>query len=117
MSRYLTILVLALAISACSKQRGFSEADYPSRSISVDGKTYKYRLFVPKDRGPNTKIPVMLYLHGSGSRGDNNESQISDIAQYIKKDRERFQFIIVFPQCREDKFWAGEMTQQAIAAL
>jgi len=94
-----------------------STEEFLARSVAIDGKEYRYRVLLPKNRDPNKKVGVMLYLHGSGSRGDDNESQIGDIADFIKQDREKFQFIIVFPQCREDTFWAGEMTEQAIAAL
>lgn len=116
MIKKLFVFLIVLA-AACSNHRGFSEQDYPSRSVTVNGTVYRYRVFVPKDRDPNIKIPVMLYLHGSGSRGDDNESQIRDIAHFIEKGPENFRFIIVFPQCREETFWAGEMTQQALAAL
>jgi predicted peptidase len=36
---------------------------------------------------------------------------------HVRQHPERFTFIIVFPQCRDGTFWAGEMMDQAIAAL
>ncbi len=109
--------VISIAAACSNHRRSFSEENYPSRSITVNGQTYNFRIYVPINRDPNVKIPVMLYLHGSNRRGDDNQSQLSDIASAISANRERFSFVIVFPQCREGKFWAGEMNEQAFAAL
>ena len=56
-------LMLACSCSGSS----VSDAEYPIRSAVVGGHEYKFRIHVPKDRDPNTKIPVILYLHGSGA--------------------------------------------------
>jgi len=111
-----TTLILALIFLGCS-EHGHSEADFPSRSVMVNGIAYGYRVYVPANRDPNIKIPVMLYLHGSNRRGDDNGAQLEDIASVVNANRQRFSFIIVLPQCRGGKFWAGEMNEQAFAAL
>ncbi|HTH51125.1 MAG TPA: prolyl oligopeptidase family serine peptidase [Pyrinomonadaceae bacterium] len=95
----------------------YSDAEYSVRSVDVGGETYGYRVYVPSHRSPGEKLPVMLYLHGSNRRGTDNQDQISDLAENIAKYPERFSFIIVFPQCRENTFWAGPMRDMAMAAL
>lgn len=116
MIKLFTAIILGLLFINCSDHT-FSESDFPSRSVTVNGNVYNFRLYIPANRDPDAKIPVMLYLHGSNRRGDDNESQLEDIASVIKANPERFSFIIVFPQCREGSFWAGEMNEQAFAAL
>jgi predicted peptidase len=59
----------------------------------------------------------MLYLHGSNRRGTDNQSQIADLYENIKGLPDNWQFIVVFPQCRENTFWAGPMMEQSLAAL
>jgi predicted peptidase len=59
----------------------------------------------------------MLYLHGSNRRGTDNQSQLADLYENIKGFPENWQFIVVFPQCRENTFWAGPMMDMALAAL
>ena len=108
-------MILVALLAACSNHVG--KDDFLIRNIVVDGKTYGYRVFVPKNRDPNAKIPVMLYLHGSNRRGTDNEAQVEDLADVIHFQPENFPYIVVFPQCRPDTFWAGPMTAQAIAAL
>jgi predicted peptidase len=41
------------------------------------GGTMPYRLFVPKDYGPEQKYPLVIWLHGAGSAGSDNIGQIS----------------------------------------
>ena len=108
-------LILAVAFYAGCGSRTFTEDQFPSRSVNVNGRTYQYRIYLPKLVGTREKLPVMLYLHGSNRRGDDNHSQLLDLADTIAANPPNF--IIVFPQCRGETFWAGEMTQQAIAAL
>lgn len=110
------LLFIPLLLLGCS-DHGQSESDFPSRSVTINANTYKYRIYIPQNRDPTEKIPVMLYLHGAGTRGDDNQSQLGDMPSLIREYPARFAFIIVFPQCRKGKFWAGEMNEQAFAAL
>lgn len=94
------------------------QKDYLERSVTVDGKTYKYRVRLPKNRDPNAKIPVMLYLHGSGSRGDDNITQVDNFRWAIEPLKEKIDFAVVLPQCKADTFWAAQdMANYALAAL
>jgi predicted peptidase len=114
--KHLAILIIILIFfPACAKLRG--DVDFLRREITVAGVTYGYRVYVPKGRDPGQKLPVMLYLHGSGSRGTDNESQIEGFNKFIRENPRNFNFIIVFPQGRIETFWDPPMLEQAIAAL
>jgi predicted peptidase len=103
-----------LLISNCSNNYfNFEKPEFLKREVTINSNTYGYRVFVPKNRQPNQKLPVMLYLHGSDERGDDNEAQIKNFEKLIGENPQNFQFIIVFPQCRRNTFWAGEMTEQS----
>ena len=39
------------------------------------GHTMPYRLFVPEGAGSGTRFPLVVFLHGGGERGDDNESR------------------------------------------
>jgi predicted peptidase len=109
---------IAFLLSACGRiDRTIPESEFPSRVVNVNGIDHAFRVFVPKDRDENEKLPVMLYLHGSNRRGTDNQVQLEDLYENIIGNPQNFRFIIVFPQCREDTFWAGPMMDQAIAAL
>jgi predicted peptidase len=115
----LIVLIIGLIIcNACGGSgTSYSETDFPSRTVTVNGVQYGYRLYIPPNRKAGEKLPVMLYLHGSNRRGNDNQSQVGDLYENIKGFPDNWRFIVVIPQCRKDLFWAGPMTDQALAAL
>jgi predicted peptidase len=111
------VAVFAAAYFGCS-DRGRWIDDYISRSVTVDGKIYEYRIYIPKGRDPNKKLSAMLFLHGSGARGQDNIAQIDSFRWSIEPVKENVDLIAVLPQCRNDTFWASsDMANQALAAL
>lgn len=65
-----------------------------------------YLLYLPKDYSESDKdFPLVLFLHGSGERGNDLEKvKIHGIPKLIKEGKE-FPFIAVSPQCPDDIFW------------
>lgn len=108
---------LFVVLSFSCSDHGHSEKKFLIRQTTIRANTYGYRVYVPENREPNRKLPVMLYLHGSGGRGNDNQSQLSGLSEIIDEHTERFSFIVVAPQCRDGAFWAGEMNEQAFKAL
>src|SRR5436309_1891867 len=79
----------------------------------------KYVVFVPKDYDGTKEFPVILFLHGSGSTGDDGQKQIKGgLAKHIRDAKEKFGFITVFPQAHQ-KGWGstGPSGKTAIAIL
>ena len=114
--KQLAVLSLVLILyPACAWLR--NDVDFLSREVRMGEKTYGYRVYAPKDRQPGQKLPVMLYLHGSGSRGTDNRSQVEGFNKFIKENPQNFNFIIVFPQGSAETFWDPAMLEQATRAL
>jgi predicted peptidase len=91
---------------------------------AVSGETeYAYRVYLPAHYDPAKKYPVVLFLHGSDERGDDNKVQIeSGLANIIEigarlSVKEFSSFIGVFPQAGKEKFWTGETADRAVGAL
>ena len=122
LDNFLTKIVFSLGIvlltSNCSGHYFNSEkVEFLKREVKVGSNTYGYKVFVPKNRQSEQKLPVMLFLHGSDERGNDNEAQVKGFEKIISENQQNLHFIMVFPQCRPGTFWAGEMTEQAIKAL
>ena len=83
----------------------FEQRVYPS----VDGNILPYRILYPENYDKNKKYPLVLFLHGAGERGKDNEKQLTHGARLFLKEenRKNFPAIIVFPQCPEESFWAS----------
>lgn len=61
-----------------------------------------YILYLPKEI--KTDLPVLLFLHGIGERGD----KVSDIEKYaLPKYMNKFDipYIVIAPQCSNNNFW------------
>lgn len=65
------------------------------------------RMFIP-EHSKHQKLPLFVFLHGSGERGDDNEKQLLNVAPYLSSDsiQKRFPCILLFPQCPENDYWA-----------
>jgi predicted peptidase len=108
-------LILLTALSAWGRvQTGFLD-----RTVSVSGTDYRYQVFVPAEFNKKKTWPVVLFLHGSGERGEDGLIQTDvGIGHAIRLKNSRFAFIVVMPQCRENKIWGNaDMQAQALAAL
>jgi predicted peptidase len=110
------LLTLMMVIPAFGKQR---DTGFLDRTIALQGATYKYQVFVPDDWTPHEKWPVILFLHGSGERGDDGMDQTDvGIGTAIRSDRGHFHAVVVMPQCRKNSWWTEPpMDDLAMAAL
>ncbi len=74
------------------------------RSVPVE---MKYLLFLPRDyqAKPETKWPLIVFLHGSGERGDDLDAVKKHGPPKLAAAKPDFPFIVASPQCPKDRFW------------
>lgn len=107
---YSLILWIAMIPTLQAQDMGFRPFIYEK-----NGKTLPYQLLLPIDYNPDKKYPLVLFLHGSGERGEDNQLQlVHGSALFLSKEnRQRYPAIIVFPQCPTGAYWAtlnGKLT-------
>ncbi len=72
-----------------------------------DGFAMPYRLYIPDDYDCGREYPLMLFLHGAGERGDDNEKQLAiGIRHMFWEGSPAYESIIVAPQVANDHRWA-----------
>jgi predicted peptidase len=110
-------LILCLALLSCRTMPP-RETGFLIRSVTVRGTTYPYTVYVPRAFDGSRSWPVILFLHGSGERGEDGlrSTQIG-VAAAIRANPERVPAIAVFPQAPIDSRWLGELADAAMAAL
>ncbi len=65
-----------------------------------DGTVLPYRYYLPADYETSGKdYPVFLYMHGNGSRGTNNTSQLSSYSIKNAVYESDYECIMIAPQC------------------
>jgi len=81
---------------------------YEKKEFVYNGNTLPYRILYPENYDKNKKYPLLLFLHGAGERGKDNEKQLGWGAKLFitEENRKNFPAIILLPQCPEESFWA-----------
>lgn len=69
------------------------------------GESLPYRLLIPKDYDPQRKYPLILFLHGAGERGDDNESQLKHAEVLGLAADPNDPCFLVAPQCPAGSKW------------
>ncbi len=78
-----------------------------------------YQVFGSPKLDPLGRYPIVVYLHGSGGRGDDNEKQMEGGARVFAKESnysERPCFVIA-PQCPENDGWGGARGEDVVALI
>jgi poly(3-hydroxybutyrate) depolymerase len=111
-----TILSLLTAAASAATRDDF---DYGNAS---DGSNLPFRYFVPPQYDGSTAMPVILFLHGSGERGSDNEAQLNNNAngamRLLDDDNLALQPVfMIAPQCPTDGWWSGGTLTSAISII
>ncbi len=73
--------------------------------------TLPYRLLLPASYShfdTTTKYPLIIFLHGAGERGNNNNSQLNHGGRLFTNDSIMLNYpaIVLFPQCAKRSRWS-----------
>jgi predicted peptidase len=90
--------------TAAQSSSKFSRNSY----VSPKGDSLPYRMLFP-DSDPLRKYPLIIFLHGSGERGSDNEAQLKwGVANFSTDENMiRHPAIVVAPQCPEKSSWSN----------
>ncbi|GAA5077922.1 prolyl oligopeptidase family serine peptidase [Lysobacter panacisoli] len=115
----LAALALTLLLGACATTpRAPVPGSFVPREVIVDGAIHRYQVFVPSPDIRQRRPAVVLFLHGSGERGNDNRRQTEvGLGPYLRAHALDFPAIAVFPQAAEGTSWTGAQARAAMAAL
>ncbi len=105
LSAFLVILFCTGSVTTSYSQPSlFSYEKYSNGK----GDTLNYRLLVP-DYGLTQKFPLVIFLHGSGERGKDNDAQLKWGVMNFATDQnlKLHPSIVIAPQCPENSGWAN----------
>lgn len=100
---FLLLLVFVAGVVHLLKAQTFEKSLYIN-----GGDTLKYRIMFPDNFDKQKQYPLIVFLHGAGERGNDNEKQLVHGRSFFsdQQARENFPAIVVFPQCPQDDYWA-----------
>lgn len=107
----LFIILIALLPLSVFAQIPDVNGDY-ARYVFKDshGDTMPFRMLSPDNVRPGATYPLVIFLHGSGERGNDNEKQLANGASIFSNpvNADRYPAFVVFPQCKE-KTWTNKL--------
>ncbi|WP_282275040.1 prolyl oligopeptidase family serine peptidase [Stenotrophomonas sp. PS02297] len=115
----LALLFLMAVIAGCASIPDTGHGRFVARTVELDGMRMPYQVFVPAAaaRGPGA-LPVVLFLHGSGERGNDGIRQTeAGLGPYLRAHAADFPALAVLPQVADGEEWSGRNNRLAIAAL
>jgi len=103
MGRFLVLLLAYPFLGFSQDYSLFEKKVY----ISESGDSLKYRILYPENYQAAKSYPLVLFMHGAGERGNDNEKQLTHGARLFldSLNRKNFPAIVVFPQCPANKYW------------
>lgn len=102
------ILILPCVFGVSARVNVTKEAAYKTfESQQNTGYSLVYRIYVPADYDASKTYPVILFLHGAGERGNDNNLQVNSTVQNLFDTRPELleQTIVVAPQCPLNEQW------------
>ncbi|MEM9886837.1 MAG: alpha/beta hydrolase fold domain-containing protein [Bacteroidota bacterium] len=103
----LLLFILAYSLTHSLFAQDFSAFEKRTFLSSKEA-SLPYRILYPENYDQTKQYPLLLFLHGAGERGDDNEAQLVHGASLFlqQENRRKYPAIVVFPQCPKDGYWA-----------
>jgi len=116
----LAMLTLSLLVAATATAATRDQFLYGTSNTG--GTVLPFRYFVPPGYDAAQAYPLILFLHGAGERGSDNEAQLNNNANGAMRllDDENLALQPVFmiaPQCFTNGWWGGAPLDTAIAII
>ncbi|MGN6420885.1 MAG: alpha/beta hydrolase-fold protein [Pseudobacter sp.] len=99
----LLLTVFILICDAVAQQPG----TFIKKQFVLGGDTLPYRLLYPLDYNSDKKYPLVLFLHGAGSWGSDNEKPLKSLPAIFldSANRRKYPCFILVPQCTKEEPW------------
>jgi len=80
---------------------------FQQKEFIYKGDTLNYRVLFPENYNNKNSYPLVLFLHGSGERGNDNQKQLVHGSSLFTDslNRHNFPSIVLFPQCPANQSW------------
>jgi predicted peptidase len=107
-------LFLSGSLYAQDNAEAFQKRVYKSKEGILN-----YRIYTPEKMDNKKKYPLIIFFHGAGGRGNDNNGQlangIKDLLEYSKTSGNPA--IITVPQCPKGERWADISFKSPVAAM
>ena len=108
MKTLVCLVLLASLYFSAPAAVGQSVSPYAKKEfVDKAGNVLPYRILYPKNYDKKKKYPLVVFLHGAGERGNDNEKQLTHGSKLFVERQDEYPAIVIFPQCPENNFWGS----------
>jgi predicted peptidase len=117
----LACFLIPALVAACARGVDRAAPDHPApsppgphaglmlRDLEHHGRPRRYAVFIPPGTPPERGWPVILFLHGSGERGQDGLRPAGvGLIPVVLTEPERWPAVIVVPQCPPGQRWVND---------
>jgi len=92
---------------AQARERARLALSFGSGTVQAGGRKLPFRFMQPEVVEAGQKYPLLIYLHGSGERGMDNQRQMGAHVLNLAQPawRKRYPAFVFVPQCPPDSWW------------
>lgn len=103
------IFAIAFLVTLTATNNAFAQSRQFCHRVfeASNGQQLPYQVLYPTDFNPNAAYPLLLFLHGAGERGTDNERQTLHGGEMLASNSNLNNVIIVAPQCPEEDYWVN----------
>lgn len=100
-------LVFSCLLLSIGAQAGDKASFLKKQFTTRNGYPLNYRILYPVNYCPDQQYPVILFLHGAGERGSDNEAQLAHGSKMFASYENQIKYpaIIIAPQCPDNLWW------------
>lgn len=101
------LVLLAFFLVAYQPVKAQQTLSY-TKGVHTTGKdSLRYRLLYPLHYDKHKRYPFVLFLHGAGTRGSDNEAPLAGVPKALTDPagREKYPCFILVPQCPKNDVW------------
>jgi predicted peptidase len=108
-----------MSVTASSVRAQEQRSGLLTRTVKVGAASYDYQVYVPSKIREQSKLPVILFLHGIGQRGEGGFVPAQGGANaMLRSYLEQIPAIVLLPQCRRGRYWHDpEMERMVVESL
>lgn len=104
-----SLLLLCLMAYPLTAQKKKNVAIFRKLYYVEKGDSLPYRLLEPLPEKAEDRYPLIIFLHGAGERGRENEDNINHIKGLFDNKQDKYPCYVVAPQCPKRESWTELM--------
>lgn len=101
---YFLLLIFFPTVITAQEEEGFEKNQFITKQDTLN-----YRILYPEGFSEEKEYPLVLFLHGAGERGSDNDAQLLHGGKLFLENKisNKYPAIVIFPQCPKDDYWAN----------